>query len=376
MIEKYFICYLKTGGGHFAPSKSLFEYFNKNYENKVEPILIDGLENSSKAARFIIEDGYRLMQNHAKWYYELIYAANKIFIFKELNIFLCKVLLKKYFKNRIKNDNPSKIIIVHFLLIEPIVEAIKDLKLNIPVYVLITDPFSIHSIWLKHKKLNYIVFSEVAKQICIKNKIKENSVLVFPFILNSKFNEQLNSKEIRNIKLSYNIEPSKKIILIIGGGDGIPRGNQIIKSLIKNKNYHFIMVCGRNKKLFNDVVKLKDEHDNLTVFTFSNKIYEFINISHLVITKAGASIIFEILSQNKIPIITDYIWEQELGNKDFVVNNSLGFYENKIKNLNPLIRDLVENENHFLQIQKKIYSLKIKNGTKEICEYLVKSKTL
>jgi processive 1,2-diacylglycerol beta-glucosyltransferase/1,2-diacylglycerol 3-beta-galactosyltransferase len=37
----------------------------------------------------------------------------------------------------------------------------------------------------------------------------------------------------------------------------------------------------------------------------------------LLFSKCGASTFMEILLSKKIPIITDYIWEQEKGNVDY-----------------------------------------------------------
>ena len=75
--QKYFFCYLKTGGGHLAPARSVAKYLTTTYGNSIEPVLVDGLEHAKPIARYVIEDGYRILQARAKWYFELIYALNK-----------------------------------------------------------------------------------------------------------------------------------------------------------------------------------------------------------------------------------------------------------------------------------------------------------
>jgi len=44
-------------------------------------------------------------------------------------------------------------------------------------------------------------------------------------------------------------------------------------------------------------------------------IYELINISDVVLTKCGASTIMENINLKKVPVVNDYIWEQEQGQR-------------------------------------------------------------
>jgi hypothetical protein len=37
--EKYFLLYLKTGGGHFAPASSIAHYLSSAHGSTVEPVL-------------------------------------------------------------------------------------------------------------------------------------------------------------------------------------------------------------------------------------------------------------------------------------------------------------------------------------------------
>ena len=74
---KYFLLYLKTGGGHFAPASSIAHYLSVTHGSTIEPVLVDGLVNANSVARYILEDGYRLLQARSKLYYEFLYATNK-----------------------------------------------------------------------------------------------------------------------------------------------------------------------------------------------------------------------------------------------------------------------------------------------------------
>jgi processive 1,2-diacylglycerol beta-glucosyltransferase/1,2-diacylglycerol 3-beta-galactosyltransferase len=70
--KKYLLLYLKTGGGHLAPAKSIAKVLEKNYNDNVEPVLINGFEESNFIIKYLIEDGYRTLQAKATWFYEAL----------------------------------------------------------------------------------------------------------------------------------------------------------------------------------------------------------------------------------------------------------------------------------------------------------------
>jgi len=84
--KKYLFIYLKTGGGHLAPARAMFNYLNQHFSDKAEPQLIYGFEKTPRWVKFIIEDGYRILQYTGKWFFEFLYALNKFHLI-EVNQF-------------------------------------------------------------------------------------------------------------------------------------------------------------------------------------------------------------------------------------------------------------------------------------------------
>lgn len=371
--QKYFLCYLRTGGGHLAPARSIAKYLQTKYGNSVEPVLVDGLESAKPIARFVIEDGYRILQARAKWYYEFIYAINKFAPIGLGNVALANFFIKPHLKKRILEERPTKIAVLHFLLIEPIYSIVEELRLNIPVVTMVTDPFTAHPMWFKRKGQRFVVFSERLKQYCInKLKLPEERVSVFPFIIDEKFSTPLPPEDICSIKERFGFSLDKKIVLIIGGADGIPHGKYILQHLLTaSLNIDIAIVCGKNKQLYDDAVALQRSYPSLKVFAFVDFVYELLNASDIVITKCGASTIMEILMLKKIPIINDYLWEQELGNMEFVRDNQLGIFERNIHQLPAIINDLISDERRYQSYKQNIERMNLRNGTSEVAEFLV-----
>ncbi len=370
--EKYFLCYIRTGGGHLAPARSVAKYLTELHGEMIEPVLIDGLVGSRKIARTIIEDGYRFLQGSAKWYYEFLYATNKFPPIGYFNVVVANYFIKPYIKKRIQEEGPAKIVIFHFFLIMPVYQVLKELGLTIPVVTVITDPYTAHPLWFQKKQQQFIVFSERMKKYCLGRGCSLDRIRVFPFIIDQKFTSTLSDEKIGAVRSTYGIDPKKKLVLIIGGGDGIPHGKLILENLLSaSLPVQLAIVCGKNEHLYSDAMAFKKNYPDLIVFGFVDVVYELLNAADIVITKCGASTIMEILILKKIPVIIDYLWEQELGNMEFVRDNHLGIFERNIAKLPGIIRELISNRVYYETFKQNIEKMNLKNGTNDVGEFLL-----
>lgn len=372
--RKYLIFYLKTGGGHFAPASSLANYLNRHHPDEIVPVLIDGFKETNHLVKYIIEEGYRKLQTKAKWAYETLYALNKFRLFGRVSCFIVSKSSVKFIIGIIKKEKPEKIIVLHFFLIDPVYKALIKLKMKLPVYTLVTDPYTAHPIWALRKNLEYIVFSERLKNVFSKN-VSENKIHVFPFILEEKFSQPVPLSAVSNLKMEMGFSDEKKLILIMGGGDGIPHGRAILANLLNAKpDAEIAVVCGKNKNFYNTAIRLKEKHPEIRIkiYEFINFVYELLNISDVVITKCGASTMMEILILNKVPVVNDYIWEQEKGNIEFVRDNELGIYEKDISRVPQAVIKLIEDDIYYEKFRKNIADMNIKNGIADVAEFLYK----
>ena len=372
--KKYLFLYLKTGGGHLAPARSVANYINKYKSDEVETVLADGFEKTKPFARFIVEDGYRILQNKSKWVYEWIYAFHKIKFISQISAFLVSINIEKYLRELFAKEQPDKIIVFHFFLIKPVSRTLKKIKINIPVIIIVTDPYIAHPLWFLNKKNNFVVFSEELKKRCVKNGIEKNRLNVFPLILDEKFSKTPSEEEIKNYKIKHSFK-KENILLIMGGGDGIPHGETILQNLLKLKiDFEIAFVCGKNKKLYNYAMQIKEKEKlgNLKVYGYVDFVYELLSICDIVITKCGASTFMEILMMKKVPLVNSYIWEQEKGNVDFLRNNKLGIYEKRIHKLPEIVQELFSDKNKLNEYKNNIKNYNFENGTAKVAEFIFK----
>jgi UDP-N-acetylglucosamine:LPS N-acetylglucosamine transferase len=160
----------------------------------------------------------------------------------------------------------------------------------------------------------------------------------------------------------------------MGGGDGMPRGKKILRKIIaRNMDAEIAIVCGKNQKLYDKAIKLKNKFgiDNLKVFGFIDFVHSLVSISDVVITKCGASTSMEILMMGKVPVINNYIWEQEKGNMEFVCNSKMGILEKNTRYLPDILHRLLTDNEFYNSLINNIKNAAISNGVGQVSDYIL-----
>ena len=374
-MGKYLFLYLKTGGGHLAPAKAVAEKIKMKRRVDVDILLVDGLSESNVFVKKVIEDGYKNAINKAAWTFEFLYALHKITAVSKFTAALVSYFVKPGIERQILETRPKKIVVFHFFLIKPVFEILKSYNLDIPVITVVTDPFTAHPIWFLQKEQNYVVFSDILKEKCIERGIDKNNLHVFPFVLDSKFSQKVSDFKKIRIRKKLGFEIDSKIILIMGGGEGMPHGKKILKRIIaRNMDAEIAIVCGKNEKLYHKAQKLKNKYDidNLKVYGFIDFVHSLVSISDVVITKCGASTSMEILMMGKVPVINNYIWEQEKGNMEFVCQSKMGILEKNTRFLPDVLHRLLTDNEFYNSIRNNIKNAAISNGVGQVSDYILK----
>ncbi len=376
MNSNYFFLYLKTGGGHLAPASSVRSYLKSRYPDLLEPVLVDGLAEAPRAFRSCIEDGYKTLQAYGRWFYALLYFLNKWRVVGRLNVWIVACVVRPYLERRILAEMPGKIVIFHFFLIKPIHDILREHKLSIPTLVVVTDPFTAHPLWFVNRGLHYVVFSEQLRGYCVGKGIPTEHITVFPFVLSEKFAGSPSCAESpEELKQGMGFDPGKKLILMIGGADGMPKGTRIVRELLrKNPSAQIAVVCGRNEVLRRRLLMMGERlgSSRLTVFGFVDSVCELLRCADLVVTKCGASTFMETLLSGKIPIVNNYLWEQEKGNVEFLRQNHFGIYEKNIGRLSSWIDQLFNDSALFASFSHSIERAQLVNGVGQVSDYIVR----
>lgn len=374
MKRKFLFLYIPAGGWHISTSNSLVKYFQQHYGDQTQSFSVDGFVHANRLLKKIIIDGYKKSQTTGQRVYEFLYRLNKRRVIAKINQVLMSWFLKPEMKRLLRQYQPDHVVILHFFLTRPMVKAIKELHMETKITTIITDPFTIHKLRSLDKKMDYVVFSDRAKKAILERGVPEDQVREYPTILKEEFTHSLPLEKISDLKKKYHIDPSKKVVLVLWWGDGMPKGEKMVKEIInRNLDVQVLVVCGRSHQLYKKISDLQKQHPNfpLTAFGgFIDFVYDLINISDIIITKWWPATLMEILMMGKVPIINSYIREQEKWNVEFVVHNKLGFYETDVSKMITIVENIL-NGDDISYYQKNIQDLHLRNGTEETAEYLL-----
>ncbi len=186
----------------------------------------------------------------------------------------------------------------------------------------------------------------------------------------------IDSKREEAIKF-FNLDPSKKTLLILGGSLGARRVNQLIEKeldFFASQNVQIIWQCG---KFYFDEYK-KYNSNSIQVFAFLDRMDLVYAAADFVISRAGASSVSELSIVGK-PVIfipsPNVAEDHQTKNAKSIVDSkgALMIKESELEeNFNSVFSDLVINENLQKQLSDNIKKLAKINATKDIVDEIVK----
>lgn len=250
-------------------------------------------------------------------------------------------------------------------------------KLKPKVYAILVDIFNPHPVWFNGSPVDYIAFSQEAKNIALKSGVSKQKIQQFKPFFNTQFETELNLEAKQKFAQELSLDLNLPTVLITGGGSGLPNTLEILKQLKKKAKIkiNVLVVAGRNvgleKEIQNFIQNSKNSNLKIYPFGFTSKMYELTNLADVVISKAGPASIFEVLALNKPLILAHYIWPQELGNLKFIEKNKFGLYLTNSRQIVDKILELVANPDKLEKLKQHIKAYNFQAGTADLAQFLI-----
>ncbi len=371
--------YLRTGGGHRAPAVAISKAIERKWENKVKVSVVDAELTEEKKRISFLEKGYAFLALYLPFIYLLLYKISEIPAVMSLWEKIFHLKYGKDVKEIIDSFNPDVIAIMHPLLHLTVRKAVKgkDVKLFTPVL----DPYTPHPSWFRNPDSEYFVASKHLYDLAVnKFKVPESKLHLVPLALDPDVEGPVSEEDKRKLKEKLGFSPDLPMVLIVGGGDGMRGGEKLFKKLAESgipDEAHLVLSAGRNKAQFDKVKKFiksfGSSRGKLEVYGFIPFIRDLMKSADVMITKAGSSTLFEVMTMRKPFVIASYIPGQEKGNVDYVVDKKLGFYEKRSKNIVRIVKNLLEDKNLVEELVANQDREGIRNGVYDIAETLISS---
>lgn len=371
--RKFLFLYLTTGAGHISTAKVMKEAILKK-DPSAEIVMVHGFDSKNWIGRTFFEHGYYLSTNFFHGMYPMVYDISNNRPTVALMTAMLRYRTVRYLRSVIEKENPTDIVSFHFALTPAAKSAIIRSHKKINLTVMVTDPFTAHKSWFYERDQKYLVYSEQIKKFAMEEKIPEKNLKVVPFIMNPKYRIPFNKDDVLRLREKYGFDANKKVLLMVGGGDGIPGAIEIInKCILRRASFSVAVVCGHDlaKKSYFDVLKLANPKLDLHVFGFIDYLDELVKLSDCVVMKAGPATLLEVLACRKPVIICRYIHNQELGNMHFAVNNHVGWFIQSPGKIYNKVEELLNDKDFGAKMSANFDKLNIVTDSEQVAQTLL-----
>ena len=371
--RKFLFLYLNTGGGHRSAANVLKNIFTEKYPN-VEVVVENGFDENNIFGKIAFEHLYHFSMNFVPGLFSLIYRIGGRW-FQTITIKFLNLATNIYIEKLIKKHNPTDVVSFHFALGHAMKSAVRNTNQKINCSMIVTDPFTAHGTWFYERNLKYLVFSEQVKKMAIeKYKVPKENIEVVPFLINQKFRKMATKEDIKLIRQKYNLPIDKKIVLLTGGGEGLPNMIPIVTDFVARKvDFTVVVVCGRDirTKAYLDILSKAQKTVDIRVYGFINFMDEIVKACDCAVIKAGPASLMEILVSKKPVVINHFIYGQELGNVQFAIENKVGKFVRKPKEITKTVDVMLHDEAYLDRTSLNIEKLPISFESERLADVLM-----
>lgn len=175
-------------------------------------------------------------------------------------------------------------------------------------------------------------------------------------------------------KESLGLNKNKKLVVIVAGSLGSASVNEKMKSFLNNaqkSEYEVLYITG--KSLYDDFIKDEKFPDNVKVLPYLDNLPALLKNTDLIVTRAGASTMSEILSLNlpAIFIPSPYVANNHQYFNAMEIKNNGGGEVIEEKDLTPellsnKINEVLTNSEHYSNMKKNLKKMSMNNSSELI----------
>ncbi len=356
-MKKVLIVYATAGIGHKKAAVAVKEALDEIAPIEAEATLIDALDYTNAFFKWSYLRAYLLMVNRLPLLWGFMYYAMDNFY---VNVVVSRIRMISNWMNSKKlteyliHTKPDVIISTHFFASE-VVSDLKEIGILTSKLVTVITDYRLHSWWLADYTDMYIVGGEDARNDMLKRKVDPSKVAVLGIPAEPVFSKALDKRAIRE---KNGLKEGLFTILVVGGGFGVGPIEGIIK-IVKDMPVQAIVVCGHNEKLVKKIVDLKESaRAEIKVLGFVDNVYEYMEVSDILISKAGGITVTESLAKELPLVVIAPIIGQETRNSDFIISRGAAFRIDKLKDLKGLLEDLISHPEKMEKTRQAIRVIK------------------
>jgi len=370
-IRRMLFLYISVGSGHQQAADAIVKAINQ-LNPQIQTLSVNSFNYISPLLEKIVNSIYMAIIKATPEVWDYLYDNPKI-VGKtaEVRKFINKINSPGLIR-LVEEFNPDVIVCTQAFP-SGIISAYKE-KTNSDIsLVAVPTDYIVHSYWVSNKIDLYIVPSEDTKNILTHSIIPEEKILPYGIPINPLFRLKHDKAKIFR---ELNLNPDLPVLLVMGGSQGLGRLYKITMHLEKiDVPFQIIIVTGTNGFLRERLERRQPHFRKVTkIFGYVTNIYELMEISTLIITKAGGLTVAESLAKGVPLVIINPIPGQEEKNTQFLLREGVALRAENAKHLNSLIKDLFSHPEKIKEMRQKATVLGKPNAAINIANLLINLK--
>jgi len=357
------------GNGHNSTAKNIKDLF-PNDEVKVVDVY---RAYQTKFKKWIFEDvSIMLIENFVglyNWGFKTDERATQEQANNKVKVYINEMLKKML--EEIYIYKPDVIVSTYVFASAALSKLREDYYIPAKIFTTVLD-YNLSPFWECTTNIDYIFTTgEYLTSGLIEKGFNKNQIIPTGIPIHSKFYKNLDKKE--TIK-KLNLDEKLFTILVMKASYFPLSSSQILKEIKKiDKPCQIIIVNGKNKKvvegLDKKIEKLESPHKIINL-GFIDNIEEYLTVADLVIMKAGGLTVSEVIAKQVPAIIVNNLPQQEIYNKDYLVNNYCALEVDSKNKVHDLVNFLIENEDQYLKLKQNMKKLYKPNALIKIEKYI------
>jgi processive 1,2-diacylglycerol beta-glucosyltransferase len=366
---KALIVYSSAGAGHKKAAEAIYKAYKAKKDVTDEVILLDMLEKSNWMTRRAYPGLYLFAIRHASWLWGFLFKLtdNRTFynLTKGFKLFL-ELINAQAFIKYLKNEDFDVIISTHFYS-STVADYLKRKALIKSRLLTVVTDYRVHAFWLSRASDKFLVASKQTKDDLIKDNIDASRIIISGIPIELKFLKRYKemSAPDKKERLKEDIEEKLGLVkaglrvLIMGGGFGVGPYEYFLEHLAELKDkLSLAIICGYNEDLLNKLKERVKELDfEVDLFGYVNNVDELMQVSDLVITKAGGITLSEALAMGLPAVVINPIPGQEEGNAGYLSQAGALITEKKPQNVVDFIKKVIEDKSIIDKMRKRAHEI-------------------
>lgn len=358
-MKKILIVYATAGIGHKKASMAVKAALDEIAPKDTQVSIIDALDYTNKLFKWSYLQAYLLMVNKLPTFWGLSYyltdvklVDRAISLVRRVNNWANSRKLERY----LVETRPDVIISTHFFASEVVSDLKKRGVIGSRLVTVVTD-YRLHSWWVADFTDTYVVGGEDARNDLLEWGVSDSIIKVLGIPIEPVFSKKYDRKTIME---KSGLKDGMFNILVIGGGFGVGPIEEIIKIAGDiSDRVQIIAVCGHNESLVKKLEDLKPTlKAGLKILGFVNNVYEYMEVSNLLISKSGGITTSESLAKELPLVVIAPIIGQETRNCDFLIAHKAAIRLKDVNELKGVLEDLLAHPEKLEELIRAIRLIK------------------